>query len=229
MQEPKDFYNDWVDYLSEKKTRHEQVFKGLQRCNLGAGKTVLDLGCGTGITSIFMARNGCKVTGVDFAEKLIEYAEKHNSNKNTEYLVGDITEIDLGKPFDLICMTDVIEHIDPERIGKLMETVQKHAHYLTVVYVNVPYHLFTEYGRDKFQQQPIETAIPMALLFQLFEAAGWAPMDVFMYGLGSPVEYVEICFVTKRNLTIMWDHYYNQQPASEESEASGEAQEKENN
>ena len=214
----KEFYNEWVDHLSKETDNHKFIFKGLEQCNLEPGKTVLDLGCGTGLTTIFMARQGCKVTGVDFADKLIEYAEEHNSNKNTEYIVGDITEIDLEKPFDLIVLSDVIEHVAPGKLGALMETVQKHAHYLTVVYVNIPYHLFTEYGRDKFYQQPIETAIPMTLLFQLFEGAGWAPMDVFMYGTESPVEYVQVCFVTHNNLTAMWDHYHNPEPASSDEE-----------
>jgi SAM-dependent methyltransferase len=215
----KDFYNEWTDYLSKRTKRHEVIFRGLERMNLEPGKTVLDLGCGTGITSIFMARQGCKVTGVDFAENLIEYAKEHNSNKNTDYIVGDITDIRLEKPFDLICLTDVIEHIDPSKISNLMETVQNHAHYLTVVYVNIPYHLFAEYGRDKFQQQPVETAIPMQLLLTLFEKAGWAPMDIYMYGLRSPVEYVELSLVTKNNLNLMWDHYYN---PSEPEEGSGQ-------
>jgi hypothetical protein len=110
-----------------------------------------------------------------------------------------------------------------------METVQKHAHYLTVVYVNLPYHLFTEYGRDKFQQQPIETAIPLSLLLSLFEGAGWAPMDIHTYGLESPLEYVEVCFVTKNNLTLMWDHYYKPEPASSDEEVSPDTQETELN
>jgi SAM-dependent methyltransferase len=218
MEESKDFYNNWVDYLAERTPRHKQIFKGLERCNLEPGKRVLDLGCGTGITSIFMARQGCKVTGVDFAENLIAYAEEHNSNDNTTYVVADATEVDLEQPFDLICLTDVIEHIDPNKLTDLMETIRKHAHYLTVVYVNIPYHLFTEYGRDKFNQQPIESAIPLSLLLNMFEAIGWSPMDIFMYGLGSPVEYVEICFVTHNNLSQMWDHYYNPSDSEEESD-----------
>lgn len=222
MTDPKDFYNNWVDYLSERKSRHEVIFKGLERCNLEPGKKVLDLGCGTGITSIFMARRGCKVTGVDFAENLIEYAREHNKNKNTDYIVGDITDIDLEQPFDLICLTDVLEHVDPKKLGDVMSTIQKHAHYLTVVYVNVPYHLFAEYGRDKFQQQPIETALPLSFLLKMFESAGWAPMDLFMYGLGSPVEYIEITLVTKHNLNLMWDHYYN--PSDSEKESADDDQ-----
>jgi len=230
MQDTKHFYNEWVDRLSEVNDRHRKVFNGLERCNLYAGKRVLDLGCGTGITSIYMARQDCLVTGVDFAEKLIEYAEAHNSNKNTTYIVGDITDLDLEQPFDLICLTDVLEHIDPAKIQGVMETVQKHSHSMTVVYVNLPYHLFTEYGRGKFEEQPIETALPLQLILSMMDGMGFAAMDILTYGLKSPVEYIEICFVTRQNLFLMWEHYYNPQPESSDEDVPEEgAQEKENN
>lgn len=43
-----------------------------QRC---AGKQVLDYGCGTGIHSIHIAKNGAFVTGIDISDVAIEIAK----------------------------------------------------------------------------------------------------------------------------------------------------------
>ena len=48
---------------------------------LGAGHTVLDIGCGVGTTAIQLAsRFGCRVTGVDLDKRMIEYAG-HNIHR----------------------------------------------------------------------------------------------------------------------------------------------------
>ena len=47
----------------------------VERCNIGEGSHVLDVGCGTGGNSCYIAEKfGCKVTGIDIAEHMIEQA-----------------------------------------------------------------------------------------------------------------------------------------------------------
>ena len=41
--------------------------------------SVLDAGCGTGDTSIFLAGRGCQVTGIDFIEEAISRARQEGS------------------------------------------------------------------------------------------------------------------------------------------------------
>ena len=57
-----------------------------------AGKA-LDLGCGTGTNSIYMARHGWQVTGVDFVPRAIEMARAKASEANVSprLVVGDVT------------------------------------------------------------------------------------------------------------------------------------------
>lgn len=59
------------------------------------GKNVLDLGCGGGQLSISLALRGAKVTGIDFSEKQIRYAETlaKKFNVNPDFLVQDINNL----------------------------------------------------------------------------------------------------------------------------------------
>ena len=67
-------------------------------------KTSLELGCGIGIFSGFMASQGIKATGVDFSSVAIDKAKKRIANNmdKPEYFVGDVTNLkDLDKQFDV--------------------------------------------------------------------------------------------------------------------------------
>jgi len=67
----------WVDFVRTGKdwTRDElnnpAMFAMLDDIN---GKRILDLGCGEGYNSRIMAKKGAKVSGIDFSEKMIEFA-----------------------------------------------------------------------------------------------------------------------------------------------------------
>ena len=68
----------------------------------------IDLGCGTGTTSVYLAQHGWTVTGVDFVASAIRQARRkaHRAavDASTTFKVGDVTRLaDLGisGPFDL--------------------------------------------------------------------------------------------------------------------------------
>jgi ubiquinone/menaquinone biosynthesis C-methylase UbiE len=67
-------------------------------------KTSLELGCGLGIFSSFMASQGIKAIGVDFSSVAIEKANKRVANytDKPEYIVGDVTDLKkIDKQFDV--------------------------------------------------------------------------------------------------------------------------------
>lgn len=66
---------------------------------------VLELGCGSGVNSVWLAQQGCQVTAVDFHSSATEttrlYAQKHNVNIDVVQL--DVLKDNLpNKKFDLI-------------------------------------------------------------------------------------------------------------------------------
>ena len=65
--------------------------------------SVLDAGCGTGDTALFLARRGCKVTGIDFIEEAIRRAKRKAAERGVQatFLVKDaLTLTDWTERFD---------------------------------------------------------------------------------------------------------------------------------
>lgn len=67
----------------------------------------LDLGCGTGINTIYLCKNGWKSTGVDMMPRALDAARRNaaRSGVSPTFVEGDVTrlrELDLGGAFDLL-------------------------------------------------------------------------------------------------------------------------------
>jgi SAM-dependent methyltransferase len=80
---------------------------------LPGGSSVLDLGCGPGWTSLFLARAGFEVVGLDISERMIEIARTRSEQENTPatFVVGDMEEFDLDRhDFDAVLLFDALHH-----------------------------------------------------------------------------------------------------------------------
>jgi SAM-dependent methyltransferase len=69
--------------------------------------TALDIGCGTGDTSIYLAKHGWQVTGIDFVPKAIDKAraKARAAGVTVDFRVGDATELSsegVGSGFHVI-------------------------------------------------------------------------------------------------------------------------------
>ena len=79
---------------------------------------VLDVGCGGGILSEAMARQGALVTGIDADSAAIEVASKHAAMQSMEinYQTVLLESFNEG-PFDVITCMELLEHVNhPEQI-----------------------------------------------------------------------------------------------------------------
>ena len=83
--------------------------------NINSNDRVLDIGCGNGSLAKDVAKYAKSVTGIDIDEKLIAKAKRKNPAPNLEYKVGDVTHDLSNEKFDVIIMSNVLEHID-ERV-----------------------------------------------------------------------------------------------------------------
>jgi 2-polyprenyl-3-methyl-5-hydroxy-6-metoxy-1,4-benzoquinol methylase len=65
------------------------------------GIGLLDVGCGTGRTSRYLASRGARVLGIDFSAKAIEIAMRQSSGDNPEFKVQSVFDLDDTARFDL--------------------------------------------------------------------------------------------------------------------------------
>jgi SAM-dependent methyltransferase len=73
---------------------------------------VLDVGCGTGWTSEFLARSGYTVTGIDISLDMIQAARRQRSLQNLTFFVGDFENMPLQKEFDALLSFSSLHHCD---------------------------------------------------------------------------------------------------------------------
>jgi SAM-dependent methyltransferase len=97
--------------------------KSLQELIEGDGAlapgTALDLGCGTGDNSIYLAKHGWKVTGVDFVAKAVDKARaKAEADKvAVSFTRADVTRLSsegVGSDFGLIVDNGCLHGMSPE-------------------------------------------------------------------------------------------------------------------
>ena len=98
----------------DRKTDGATVEKQALWAGIKPGMRVADLGCGAGKTTFHLNKliqPGGRAVGIDIAEQRIDYARKHYSDENIEYLAADIRKPldDLGQ-FDFIYVRFVLEY-----------------------------------------------------------------------------------------------------------------------
>ena len=68
------------------------------------GKTVLEIGCGTGLNALELARRGFQVTAVDLVEQAVAVARERarEAKVAVDFRVADVLKDDLGGPYDVL-------------------------------------------------------------------------------------------------------------------------------
>lgn len=97
--------------------------------NIGAGCSVLEIGCGEGGNLLPFAKAGCRVAGLDLASGKIENARKFFTEHGArgEFACADFLKTNPFENeghFDIILIHDVIEHIEPEGKGIFFDRIK---------------------------------------------------------------------------------------------------------
>jgi SAM-dependent methyltransferase len=102
------------------------------------GKRVLDVGCGVGYGSYYLATHGvAEVVGVDLSAEAIAYARRHYRHPNLTYLCADALSLpDALGPFDVVVAYEVFEHVDDGE--RFLDGLCEHLHDDGVLLVSTP-------------------------------------------------------------------------------------------
>lgn len=113
-----DFSTDWWDETGRMKSLHDinplRLAYILQNTHL-KGKRVLDVGCGGGILTEQIARQGAQTFGIDASARMIAIARSHaeDTYPDIQYINTDIEHITefTQTGFDVILCMELLEHV----------------------------------------------------------------------------------------------------------------------
>lgn len=115
--EEKDLFIDSKEFPFPNRDHVDFVTYALTRLGRVDGKKLLDCGCGTGASTIFFAKNGARVTGVDISRENIRISQlriRINSVEDqSEFHLGPIELLDYeNQYFDLIFGNQILHHLN---------------------------------------------------------------------------------------------------------------------
>ncbi len=126
LKREKNFHDQWaatinideidVDIIFEGATAPENRF--ILSC-LGdiSGKTLLDLGCGPGESSVYFARKGARCTAGDYSPEMLQTAKRlaKRYGVHVETKIVNAMQLDFDEgAFDIVYASNVLHHVNPE-------------------------------------------------------------------------------------------------------------------
>ena len=109
----------------------------LDNAEVGAGMTVLDVACGTGVMfDYYLQRNVQSVTGIDISPEMVKIATQKFANQpKVQVVLGDVEEYAFGQKFDRIVVYNAFPHFPyPKRLIKTLAGLLKEGGRLTVAH-----------------------------------------------------------------------------------------------
>lgn len=128
-----DFASDWWDKNGRMKSLHDinplRLSYVKSRTQL-SGKTVLDVGCGGGLLTEEIARQGAQVTGIDASREMVDIARGHArvSELSIRYLNTGVEDLErlTDHTFDVILCMELLEHVpDPGSVVRACRRMLK--------------------------------------------------------------------------------------------------------
>src|SRR5678810_186092 len=108
-------YNEWSEIYDTNANLTRDLDEKVTRDTLGDQKfkSILELGCGTGKNTVFLAQIGTSVHALDFSQGMIEKAKEKVQAGNVRFEVTDLTKCwpCEHNAYDLITCNLVLEHI----------------------------------------------------------------------------------------------------------------------
>lgn len=124
--ELKDTYNllagKWAQNHWNNHYNYCDDFLNIMVAQLGEGKKILDIGCGSGEDCKFFADKKINAIGIDFSEQLINEAKKRFPSGN--FLVMDILDMDFpNSSFDGVLAKHSLLHLPKKQISQILTKI----------------------------------------------------------------------------------------------------------
>lgn len=135
----KDLVRDYYDWVLFTKKQPDPTMRILDDY-LKPETTVLDLGCGCGMESLYFARKGHRVVGIDISPKIIEIAKQQTTEYSdlVSFIVDDIVTVKLEERFLLVLLHDVLEHVFEHEQKQTIENAISHLDKYGTLFIKCP-------------------------------------------------------------------------------------------
>lgn len=126
------YYTKPLDKIPWQRTQADW-FKELIDQKKITGTTAIDLGCGTGMKSIYLAQHTDfqKIIGIDIASQAIQIAQTNahtfNVEEKTSFLKRSITNWQIEETFDFILDWAALHCLKPESYQKYVHEINSHS------------------------------------------------------------------------------------------------------
>jgi len=184
-----------------KKMYQEHIARYFFASQFCTGKTVLDMACGVGYGSKYIASNGAKkVEAIDISRETIRHARQHYSIANLQFHVWDIQrKLPFRDTFDVIICFEAIEHVREQ--ARVIENMKTHLSSEGVGILSTPRPLGQL--RSSFHEKELEHYEFNALLSDYFEYISYFVQNnhfVSLLTTGQPLEPYRTMFMNNQ-----WD------------------------
>ena len=161
-----------------------------------AGKDVLDVACGEGYGSSFMAATARSVVGVDIAEEAILHASAVYKNSNLTFRQGSATKLDFGRAsFDVVVSFETIEHLlEQDQVIAEIRRVLRPEGVLIISSPNRPIYSEESGERNEFHVKELDFTEFDALLKRQFPTVQYFGQRMMMGSVIQPLSGVQGAF-----------------------------------
>jgi SAM-dependent methyltransferase len=191
-----DFYDDFTEYqlryLTFPNPRFREIRKRLSPFMTRQPSAALDIGCGIGVMTDWLAQHVEYVIGIDISPRNIQIAEALYGKPEFAVCAIPHDPLPVGS-FDLITLLDVLEHFPQTDREHVFRQIDEVATEDAAIAVNLPSRRFALQVPEALQQV-IDEPVGADEVVALAASIGMEPLVLERYGVEVPNQYVFCAF-----------------------------------
>lgn len=140
----------------------ERLATMLQLASLNQGGRLLDLGCGRGEITYQAAKQGMRVTAVDYSPDAIDIArtcfqDERDLESHVEWVCGSAADLQLHGRYSTVVAGDLVEHMTPGELDRMYGNLASHLEATGLFIVHTfPNKWFYQYDYPRRRRQAAE-------------------------------------------------------------------------